>query len=125
MKSPRQGGPGFTVLEAVVALAIASVTVGALAREITAAVRTREAAERLDAASLLAGRSLEQLLARDAGSLGPEDSSDEVPHPGGVLRRRRTVEVGPRENLWQLAVEVTAPGTAPVVFRTLLRKPWS
>ncbi len=124
MKRPGRGNSGFTLLEAIVALAIASVTIGALAREITATVRIREAAERLDAATLLAGRSLEELLARDAGSLAPEDSSDEISHPVGVLRRRRTTEVGPRENLWQLAVEVTAPGTAPVVFRTLRRGPW-
>jgi prepilin-type N-terminal cleavage/methylation domain-containing protein len=117
--------PGFTLLETMVALVIASVTIGAVARQVAATARTRALVERLDAATVLAERSLEEMLAREPASLTPEDSADQVSDRVGVLGRRRRIEIGPRESLWHLTVEVTAPGAAPVVLHTLLRRPWT
>ncbi|MGH7897223.1 MAG: prepilin-type N-terminal cleavage/methylation domain-containing protein, partial [Candidatus Binatia bacterium] len=116
---------GFTLLEALVALLVASATTAMLVRSVSALVGARRGTEALQTATIVAARSLEEMIARGATGLAVEDSSDRVAAPLGELERRRVVEPGPRENLWHVVVTVTPPRAgAAVVFRTLLRRPW-
>ena len=117
---------GFTLIEVLVALVFAGVSTAAVAHSAWALVRGRGDTERLQVATLIAERSLEEMLAEGAEALAAEDSSDSVADSLGDFRRRRVVEPGPRENLWHLAVTVVPTrGGAAVAFHTLLRRPWS
>jgi prepilin-type N-terminal cleavage/methylation domain-containing protein len=117
---------GFTLLEVLVTLMVASVATAAVADSVSTLIRARRATEILQAATLLAERSIEEMIAEGAADLATEDSLDRVTDPLGDFQRRRVVEAGPRDNLWHLVVTVTPPRGGPaIVFHTLLRRPWS
>lgn len=117
---------GFTLLEVLVSLAFAAVATAAVAHSAWALIRGRGDTERLQVATLIAERSLEEMISRGALALTAEDSSDPVIDPKGDFQRRRVVEPGPRDNLWHLSVSITPAGSgATVSFHTLLRRPWS
>jgi prepilin-type N-terminal cleavage/methylation domain-containing protein len=116
---------GFTLVEVLVTLGVASVSLAAIAHSASTIVLGRRASERQQAAALTVERRLEELLAKSAEDLTARDSSESVADATGALLLRTIVEAGPRENLWHLSVTATpAGGGAPVRFHTLLRRRW-
>ncbi len=115
---------GFTLIEVLVTMLVATVGVASLCRSAQAILKSRMLAERLSEISRLAERTLEEMLATDATTLTPQDLFDEVPGRRELLRRRRRIEPGPRENLWHLAVTVTSSTGREISLHTLLRRPW-
>jgi prepilin-type N-terminal cleavage/methylation domain-containing protein len=123
---PRLARRGFSLLEVLVALAIGGICMAAVAHSAWAIVRGRRYTEIQEAASLVAERRLEEMLARGAETLRAESASESIPDLLGQFDLRTIVEVGPRENLWHVSVTATPPrGGAPVRFHTLLRRAWS
>jgi prepilin-type N-terminal cleavage/methylation domain-containing protein len=116
---------GFSLIEVLVAMVIASLCVAALFRSSYAVLRERIASERALAMSQIARRSLEEMLSADPESIAEEDVADDIPDFFGPFHRQRQVEPGPRENLWHLRVTVTSSLGAEVSLHTLLRRPWS
>ena len=116
---------GFTLLEVLVALGVASVSLAAIAHSAWTIVLGRRASDRQQAATLVAERRLETLLANTAEQITARDSSESVANASGAVLVRTLVEPGPRENLWHLSVTATPPGGgAPVRFHTLVRRKW-
>jgi len=116
---------GFTLVEVLVTLGVASVSLAAIAHSASTIVLGRRASERQQAATLIAERRMEELLANTAEELTARDSSELVADATGAFSLRTVVEAGPRENLWHLSVTATPPGGgAPVRFHTLLRRKW-
>jgi type II secretory pathway pseudopilin PulG len=118
-------GRGLTLVETLVALLVACVTMAAVAHTAFAVQRGERASELLERASLLAGRELEALVARGPLGLVEESSSGPLDDPLGRFERRVRVESGPRENLWHIEVTVIPPHAgAAVSVHTLVRRPW-
>ena len=116
---------GFTLVEVLVTLGVASVLLAAIAHSASAIVLGRRASERQQAATLIAERGMEELLANTAEGLTARDATESVGDATGALLLRTVVEAGPRENLWHVSVTATpAGGSAPVTFHTLLRRRW-
>ena len=116
---------GFTLLEVLVTLGVASVSLAAVAHSTWSIVLGRRASDFQQAATLVAERRLEELLANAAEDITARDSSESVADATGALLLRTLVEPGPRENLWHLSVTATPPrGGGPVRFHTLLRRRW-
>jgi prepilin-type N-terminal cleavage/methylation domain-containing protein len=116
---------GFTLLEVLVALGIASVSLAAIAHSARAILLGRRAADLQQAATLVAERRLEELLAGTTEETASRDSSESVANASGAVVVRTLIEPGPRENLWHLSVTATpAGGGAPVRFHTLRRRKW-
>jgi prepilin-type N-terminal cleavage/methylation domain-containing protein len=115
---------GFTLLEVVVALGIASVSLAAIGQSARTIVLGRRASERQQAATLVAEAHLEAIFANTAEKITAQDSSESVPGRSGAILVHTIVEPGPRENLWHLSVTATPPASAPVRFHTLLRRKW-
>jgi prepilin-type N-terminal cleavage/methylation domain-containing protein len=116
---------GFTLIEVLVTLGVASVSLAAIAHSASAIVLSRRASERQQAATLIAERRMEELLANTAEDLSTRDAVESVGDAMGALLLRTIIEAGPRENLWHLSVTATpAGGGAPVRFHTLLRRRW-
>lgn len=118
-------GRGSTLVEALVALAVAVSTAGAIAVSSRASLRSHRASEALLGASLLAELSLEQTLARDPRTLAPQDETDDVTGALGRYRRRRTVAAEKCGRLARLEVSVSSTEGTQVVFATLVRRPWT
>lgn len=117
---------GLSLIEVLVALAVGSVSMAAIAASARGILGGRRDSELRQVATLIAERSLEELLGRGAESLVAEERLDVVRDATGEFARQVAVEAGPTENLWHLVVTVTPPrGKPPVEFHTLLRKPWS
>jgi len=116
---------GFTLLEVLVTLGVASVSLAAIAHSTRSIVLGRRASDLQQAATLIAERRLEELLANAAEEITARDSSESAADATGAFLLRTLVEPGPRENLWHLSVTATPPrGGAPVRFHTLLRRRW-
>jgi prepilin-type N-terminal cleavage/methylation domain-containing protein len=116
---------GFTLIEVMVALGFASVSLAAIGQSGRTIVLGRRTSDRQQAATLVAERRLEELLANTAEEITARDSSESVASASGTILVRTLVEAGPRENLWHLSVAATPPGGgAPVRFHTLLRRKW-
>jgi hypothetical protein len=117
---------GLSLLEVLVSLVIASLTIAAIAHSSWAILMGRRQSDLQQAASLIAGEGLEQTIARGATGLGVEDGVARVADPLGDFERRTIVERGPSEALWHIVVMVTPPrGAAPVRFHTLVYRSWS
>ena len=118
--------PGFSLVEVLVALAVATVAVAATAHSGWSILVARRASDVEQAARLVAERSMESWLARDSNRFGIGDSSDTRFEATGEFAVRAVVEPGPRDNLWHLSVSVTPSAAgAPVRFHTLRRCRWS
>lgn len=116
---------GFTLIEVLVTLGVASMSLAAIAHSASAIALARRASERQQAATLIAERRMEELLANDAEDLTPRDATESIGDATGVLLLRTIIEGGPHENLWHLSVTATPAGSgAPVRFHTLLRRRW-
>jgi len=116
---------GFTLVEVLVTLGVVSVSLAAIAHSASAIVLSRRASERQQAATLIAERRIEELIANTAEGSTARDTTESLGDATGPLLVRTLVEVGPRENLWHLSVTATPTGGgAPVRFHTLLRRRW-
>ncbi|MGH7822437.1 MAG: prepilin-type N-terminal cleavage/methylation domain-containing protein, partial [Candidatus Binatia bacterium] len=109
---------GFTLIEVLVAMLVASVSAAALAASAHALVAGRVSSEGEIAMTLLAQRSLEEMLARPPAMLVESDVGDQVIDAGGTFARRRVVRARPEPSLWEIEVTVTG-SAAPVAFRTV------
>ncbi len=120
------GARGLSLIEVLVALAVASVSMAAVAASARGILSGQRDGELRQIATLIAEKSLEELLGRGARRLVEEERLDVVRDASGEFGRRVAVEAGPNESLWHLVVAVTPPrGKPPVEFHTLLRRPWS
>lgn len=113
---------GFSLIEVLVALLVASVTLAALARSSRAILRSRHESEATIAMTLAAQRGLEEMLAADTATFAERDETGEL--PGGRFTARRIVRRGPEENLWHLEVVVADASGREVRLHTLRRVPW-
>jgi len=121
----RRSRKGFSLLEVLVALAVAGVCMTALAHSAWAIVRGRRQTELQEAAALLAARRLEEMLGRGGQGLQAGSVSESIPDLLGEFDLESTVEVGLRDNLWHVSVAAVPPrGGAPVRFHSLLRRAW-
>ncbi|MBI2962885.1 MAG: prepilin-type N-terminal cleavage/methylation domain-containing protein [Deltaproteobacteria bacterium] len=117
---------GLSLVEVLVALAVASMSMAAVAASALGLLSGRRDGELRQVATLIAERGLEELLGRGAEGLVEGEWLDLVRDASGEFARRVTVEAGPSDGLWHLAVAVTPPRGKPAVeFHTLLRRPWS
>src|SRR5207245_1686684 len=90
-------------IEVLVTLIVASVATAAVAHSAWSLVGSRRDIEALQAATIIAERSLEEMIARGAARLSTESSLDRVTDPLGDFPRRRVVEAGPRARFGQRA----------------------
>ena len=116
---------GFTLVEVLVAMLLASFGIAALTRSAQAIIRSRIESERLLAMSRLAAKSLEEMLPIDPSTTSPQDLADQVSDPLGPFARSRQIRPGPRENLWHLRVTVRSPLGREMSLDTFHRYPWS
>ena len=116
---------GLTLVEVLVALVVACVTMAAMAHS-TGAVRLgARDSELLEKASLLAGEDLERRISRGPLGIAEESSFETIADPLGVFERRVEVDRGPLDNLWRVTVVVAPPRNRPTVtMQSLLRRPW-
>ena len=118
-------GRGLTLVEVLVALLVACVTMAAAARSagaVRAGARDSELAER---AALLAGDELERRIAQGPLGIAEESTTETIGDPLGVFERHVAIERGSRENLWHIVVVVTPPRSRPAVtVQALVRRPW-
>jgi len=113
---------GFSLVELLVALAVASTSLAAIAHSAVSMQIGRRQSESREAAARLAERRLEQQLARAGAELDDNDTSETVVEATGTLVARTLVEDGPRENLRYVAVTVTPlSGGAPIRLHTFVR----
>jgi len=117
---------GFSLIEVLVAAAIASLGVAAIAETTRAVLLERSRSEWKLRALWAAEQSLEEMIAWAPAMMTPQDLSDTIVIPpwGNVQRRRRVVP-GPRDDLWIIAVDVTALRASEVRLETMRRTPWS
>lgn len=116
---------GFTLIEVLVSLLIASLAAGALAGSTRAALRGAAATAERDLASQLAVEALEELLSQRAEHLLPLDDETVIDAAGERIVRRRTIEVGPAAGTWQIRVRARPEtGGAEVTLATLRRAVW-
>ena len=116
---------GLTLVETLVALLVACVTMAAAARSSAAVAKGGRANELLERASFIASRELEARLAQGPLGLAAGSSSASIDDRLGTFEIRTLVENGPGENLWHLSVVVIPPRDgARVTLHTLLRRPW-
>jgi prepilin-type N-terminal cleavage/methylation domain-containing protein len=117
---------GFSLVEVLVALSVATVAVAATAHSGWSILLARRRSDVEQAATLVAEREMESLLVRDPNQLHSADSSDVATGAEGEFAVHTVVEAGTRDNLWHLSIVVTPPnGGPPVRFHTLRRCRWS
>ena len=116
---------GLTLVEVVVALVVACVTMAAIAHSAGAVRIGARDNELLEKAALLAGDELERRIARGPLGIAAESSFETIADPLGLFERHVEVDRGPRDNLWHVAVTVAPPRNRPTVtVQSLLRTPW-
>jgi prepilin-type N-terminal cleavage/methylation domain-containing protein len=116
---------GLTLIEVLVSLTIASMSIAALAHSTWSILQARRASDLQQAATLLAERRLEELVAAGAGALSSSEASETVVDPAGEFTVRTRVEPGPNDSLWHLAVTASpSQGGSPVRLHTLLHRSW-
>jgi prepilin-type N-terminal cleavage/methylation domain-containing protein len=117
---------GFSLVEVLVALSVAAVAVAATAHSGWSILLARRRSDVEQAATLVAERAMESLLARDPNQLHVADSSNVTSGGEGEFAVHTVVEAGTRDNLWHLSIVVTSVrGGSPVRFHTLRRCGWS
>lgn len=116
---------GFSLIEVLVALAVGGVCMTAVAHSAWSIVHGRRRTELQEAATRIAERRLEEMLALGAEALVAGAASETVSEIAGDFEVLSAVEEGPRENLWRVSVTATAwRGGASVRFQSLLRRAW-
>ena len=116
---------GFSLIEVLVALTIASLSIAALAHSASSILQGRRASDLQQAATLLGERRLEGLVAAGAGALSPGDTRETADDGTGEFSLATRIERGPNDALWHVSVTVSPPrGGAPVRLHTLLRRSW-
>jgi prepilin-type N-terminal cleavage/methylation domain-containing protein len=116
---------GFSLIEVLVALTVASLSIAALAHSAWSILQGRRASDLQQAATLLGERRLEELLAAGAGALSPRDTRETADDGTGEFSVQTRIERGPNDALWHVSVTVSpSPGVAPVRLHTLLRRSW-
>ena len=115
---------GFTLIEVLVALLIACVTMAAVARSATAVRAGERDSELLDTAARLAEAALEDRIARGALELREETASEMITDRLGRFERRVAVGRGVPDDLWHVEVTVLPPRGAAVSVHALLHRPW-
>jgi prepilin-type N-terminal cleavage/methylation domain-containing protein len=116
---------GLTLVEVMVALVVACVTMAAIAHSAGAVRIGARDSEVLEKAALLAGDELERRIARGPLGIVAESSFETIVDPLGLFERHVAVDRGPRDNLWHVAVTVAPPRNRPTVtVQSLLRTPW-
>lgn len=115
---------GLTLVEVLVALVVASVSIAALAASSRAAVVSARQAARLDEATRLAAAALEERLARPPWNLSAGTDAEPVLLGGAAGTRRVTLSPGPRPDLWRIVAEVADRGGIAARLETLRRVPW-
>jgi prepilin-type N-terminal cleavage/methylation domain-containing protein len=116
---------GFSLIEVLVALAVASVSFAAFGRSARCLIDGRRTSERTQAATAIAEQRLEDLVARSSADLVAEDTVARVSDPTGEVELRTVIEPGPAATLWHLSVTATPmSGAAGTRFHTLVRRPW-
>ena len=116
---------GFSLIEVLVALAVASVSFAAFGRSSWCLIEGRRSSERGQIAADVAEGRLEEILARSSAALAVEDSVVQVSDPGGNLTVRTRIEPGPAPTLWHVSVTASlSSGGAEARLHTLVRRPW-
>jgi prepilin-type N-terminal cleavage/methylation domain-containing protein len=117
---------GFSLVEVLVALSVASVAVAATAHSGWSILLARHRSDVEHSATLVAERAMESLLARDPNQFRIANSSNVATDAEGEFAVHTVVEGGSRDNLWHLSIVVTPPrGGSPVRLHTLRRCRWS
>jgi len=115
----------FSLIEVLVALAVASISFAAFGRSARCLVEGRRSSERAQIAAAVAEERLEELLARSSAELVAQDTVERVSDPGGEVTVRTLVEAGPTPTLWHLSVTASLnPGGAEARLHTLVRRRW-
>lgn len=101
-------GRGFTLIEVLVALLVATVLSAAIATSTRAALRGERASTRRETAARLVTDAIETILAAAPESLEPRDDEAVVDAAGESWRVRSLVEAGPAPGLWRISVVARA-----------------
>jgi prepilin-type N-terminal cleavage/methylation domain-containing protein len=116
---------GFSLIEVLVALTVASLSIAALAHSASSILQGRRASDLQQAATLLGERRLEELVGAGAGALSPRDDRETADGAAGEFSVQTRIERGPNDRLWHVSVTVSPPqGGAAVRLHTLLRRSW-
>lgn len=117
---------GLSLVEVLIALGVASVSMAAIVHSAGSVLAARRDADRAQAAAMLAEAGIEDVLARDAVDLAASDRSETIEDFAARFTRRTVVAPGPDPALWLVTVRVAAaPGATLAELRTLVRRPWS
>lgn len=114
MKSVPDSQRGFTLIEVMVALAIAALSLGAVAAAVSQMVESATAMQRRTYASWIAQNQIAEMrLANVLPEVGEE--SDEVEFAGREWTWRATISETSVENLFRVDVEVSVAGSDDVI----------
>ena len=96
----------FSLIEVLVSLTIASMSIAALAHSASSILQARRASDRQQAATLLAERRLEELLATPPEELAARHDRETAFDAAGELAVHTVIEPGPNDSLWHVSVSV-------------------
>jgi prepilin-type N-terminal cleavage/methylation domain-containing protein len=117
---------GFSLVEVLVALSVATGAVAATAHSGWSILVARRRSDVERAATLVAEQAMETLLVRDPNHFRIEDSSSTTTRAEGEFAVHTVVEATTRDNLWHVSIMVVPVREgAPVWFHTLRRCRWS
>ena len=117
---------GFSLVEVLVALCVATGAVAAAAHSGWSILVARRRSDVERAATLVAEQAMETLLVRDPNHFRIEDSSSTTAGAEGEFAVHTVIEAAARDNLWHVSVMVVPIREGPPVwFHTLLRCRWS
>lgn len=116
---------GLSLIEVLVATLLLVGIGAAVARSSHAVRASRSMSGETALEASLAQTSLEEMLASDPIGWSAREDRDVLPSARGPLERTRTIEKGPRPDLWLLTVTISRPPPGrTIVLRTLRRRPW-
>jgi prepilin-type N-terminal cleavage/methylation domain-containing protein len=116
---------GFSLIEVLVALAVASISFAAFGRSARCLVEGRRSSERAQIAANVAERRLEEILARSSATLVAQDTVEQVSDAGDDVTVRTLIEAGPAPTVWHVSVTASSSrGGAEARLHTLVRRPW-
>jgi prepilin-type N-terminal cleavage/methylation domain-containing protein len=117
---------GFSLVEVLVALSVATGAVAATAHSGWSILVARRRSDVERAATLVAEQAMETLLVRDPNHFRIEDSSSTTTRSEEEFAVHTVVEATTRDNLWHVSIMVVPVSEgAPVWFHTLRRCRWS